>query len=213
MTAAAPIGGVPRPFSSGARRPPTMTPVEARVELLGPSAAPILTRRFFNDSGETSPIVRALAQVPELLAPTMEFLRVVLGASSIDERTKELVILRVSAAASCSYCVAAHRVVAAASGVTAAESAALRGEVRLDEVFGADDASILAVADAIAAGGEVPAATIRDLRRRRGSHGVVEIVLLASATLMLNRFCTALAVPVPRATMARLAELDGPVDA
>jgi AhpD family alkylhydroperoxidase len=187
--------------------------VSARVDLVDPTAAPILARRFFSTVGETSPIVRALAQVPELLAPTMEFLRVVLGASAIDERTKELVILRVSATASCSYCIAAHRVAAADSGVTADESAALLGRSPLDKVFGAHDRSILAVADAIAAGGEVPAGVISDLRRRSGSHGVVEIVLVASATLMLNRFCTALGVPITVATMARLVELDRPVPA
>lgn len=181
-----------------------------RVDLVEPAAAPILARRFFSATGETSPIVRALAQVPELVAPTMEFLRVVLGASAIDERTKELVILRVSAAASCTYCVAAHRVAAADSGVTPDEAAALLHRGPLDGRFDAHDRSVLAVADAVAAGGEVPAAVIRDLRRRSGDHGVVEIVLVASTTLMLNRFCTALGVPVTQATAARLAELDRP---
>jgi alkylhydroperoxidase family enzyme len=57
---------------------------------------------------------------------------------------------------------------------------------------------VLAVAEAVARGGAVPAAAIADLREHRGDHVAVEVVLVASATLMLNRFCTALALEVPR---------------
>jgi len=182
--------------------------VSARVDLVEPAAAPLLARRFFAAAGETSPIVRALAQVPELVAPTLDFVGAVLGATSLDLRTKELVILRVSALAGCTYCVAAHRVAADACGVSAAEAAAVCAAELPPDTFGADDLRVLAVADAVAGGGDVPDATVADLRHRRGDHVAVEVVLVASATLMLNRFCTALGLPPTAATAARLVELE-----
>ena len=45
-----------------------------RIQLVDGRAAPILARPYYAADGETSPIVRALAQVPELLPATMPFL-------------------------------------------------------------------------------------------------------------------------------------------
>jgi AhpD family alkylhydroperoxidase len=175
----------------------------ASVELVAAEDAPILARRFYAAEGETSPIVRALAQVPELLPVTMTFLSAVLGASAIDLRTKELVILRVSADAGCEYCVGAHRLAAAEAGVTDAESAALLGQAPIEEAFPDDEAATLRLADAFAAGGPVAPRLLDDVRRTRGDHGLVEIVVLASTTMLLNRFCTVLGLPLPAAARAR----------
>ena len=46
------------------------------------------------------------------------------------------------------------------------------------------------------------------MRRTFGDHGLVEIVMVAAATLMLNRFCTTLRLPLTSATAARLQALD-----
>ena len=186
--------------------------MEAGVALVSADEAPILARRFFAPEGETSPIVRALAQVPELLPSTMPFLAAVLGPSSLDLRLKELVILRVSAEAGCSYCIGAHRLAAQDAGVTVRESAALLGELPLADAFAADEIAVLALADAVAAGGEVAERVLRPVRRSHGDHRVVELVLLAATTLMLNRFCTTLRLPLPGAARARLAALPAPAD-
>lgn len=178
---------------------------EVRVRLIEAADAPILARPFFAVDGETSPIVRALAQVPELLAATMPFLAAVLGPSAIDLRTKELVILRVSAAAGCTYCVGAHRLAACDAGVSALESEALLGAVALVDAFDSDEVLLLELVDAVAAGGAVAASLTRRARTLLGDHGLVEIVLLASATLMLNRLCTTLQLPLSAAVRARLA--------
>jgi AhpD family alkylhydroperoxidase len=173
--------------------------------------APILARRYYAPEGETSPIVRALAQVPELLPGTMPFLAAVLGPSSLDLRLKELVILRVSADAGCAYCIGAHRLAAHDAGVTEPESAALLGACPLVDVFAADEVAVLELADAVAAGGDVPERMLRPVRRSHGDHGLVELVLLAATTLMLNRFCTTLRLPLSGGARARLAGL--PADA
>ena len=178
-----------------------------RITLVEPADAPILARPLYSASGETSPITRALAQVPELLGPTMGFLGPVLGPSSIDLRTKELGILRVSATAECAYCTGAHRVAAADAGVTGDERRALIGEAPLEAAFDGEDLRLLQLCDAIGGSGPVAPGLVAAVRRDRGDHGVVELVLLASATLMLNRLCTALELPLTSATSERLASL------
>ena len=178
-----------------------------RITLVEPEDAPILARPLYSATGETSPITRALAQVPELLGPTMGFLGPVLGPSSIDLRTKELVILRVSSDAECAYCTGAHHVAAADAGVTDDERRALIGESALEGDFGAEELRLLRLCDAIAAGGPVDRKLVAGVRRDRGDHGVVELVLLACATLMLNRLCTTLELPLTSATAERFASL------
>jgi AhpD family alkylhydroperoxidase len=176
-----------------------------RITLIEPADAPILARPLYSPTGETSPITRALAQVPELLGPTMGFLGPVLAPGSIDLRTKELVILRVSAVAECAYCTGAHTVAAADAGVNAVEREALVGMAPLEQAFDGEDLRLLHLCDAIAAGGGVDGTLVGSVRRDRGDHGVVELVLLACATLMLNRLCTTLELPLTHATAERLA--------
>ncbi len=180
----------------------------ARIQLIDPVDAPITARQWFATEGETSPIVRALAQVPELLPATMPFLGAVLGASAISLRTKELVILRVSSLRDCRYCVGAHRLAAVDAGVTARESGALCGQLPLEEVFDEATVDLLRLVDETAGGGDVPDRVVAAVRRRIGDHGVVEVVLLAATTLMLNRLCTTLRLPLTAASTVRLAELD-----
>jgi AhpD family alkylhydroperoxidase len=181
---------------------------DPRIDLVDLLHAPILARPWFSATEETSPIIRALAQVPELLGPTVPFLGAVLNASAIDLRTKELVILRVSARRECAYCIGAHRVAAADAGVSARESAALCGELPLEAVFDEAALELLRLVDAVAGEGDVPAPVVAAVRRRLGDHGVVEIVLVAATTLMLTRFCTSLQLPLTAATTDRLAGLE-----
>jgi AhpD family alkylhydroperoxidase len=180
----------------------------ARVALIETGDAPILARPFFRDEAEASPILRALAQVPELVPVTMPFIARVLGPGFLDLRAKELIILRVSAKAGCVYCVGAHRVAACDAGVTGPESEALLGRRSLDEVFAPPAAALVRLADAVASLGEVADRDTRPVRRAYGDHGLVEAVTVAATTLMLNRFCTTLRLPLSPTTRARLAELD-----
>jgi len=67
--------------------------------------------------------------------------------------------------------------------------------------------AVVAWAEAVAAGpGPVADAPRAALREHFGDHEVVELTLLAGATLMLNRFCTALELPTPPDVVARLVE-------
>ncbi|MDP9497453.1 MAG: carboxymuconolactone decarboxylase family protein, partial [Actinomycetota bacterium] len=141
-----------------------------RVALVDAPSAPLLARDLFA-AGDPGPIAASLAQVPELLGPTLPFLGTVLGPSWIPLRDKEIVILRTSAVMGCRYCTEAHTVVALDSGLRAEEVRALRGELPLADLERAR-----------------PALGTDDAR-------VVELTLLIATTVLLNRYATALALP------------------
>jgi AhpD family alkylhydroperoxidase len=177
----------------------------AAITLIGAEQAPLLARPYYA-AGDPGPIVAALAQVPEMLDVTMPFLGTVLGPSAIPARTKELVILRTSARAACRYCVDSHTMVARDIGLSVAEVRAVRGDMSVEAAFpDSADRSVLDWCDAIVATGPVDPGTRGRLLRFFAEHEVVELTLLATATLLLNRFCTALELPTSRSVLDRLA--------
>ena len=178
-----------------------------RVTLVDAASAPLLTRPYFA-SGDPGPIVASLAQVPELLGPTMPFLGAVLGPSWISVRDKEIVILRTSAVMGCRYCTEAHSVVALDSGLRRKEVRALRGELPVADVFeDAGERALVAWCDAVAQGAE------SDIRQARQAllvedARVVELTLLVATTVLLNRYATALALPTSPDVRERLLQED-----
>jgi AhpD family alkylhydroperoxidase len=173
----------------------------SRVELLDAARAPLLARGYYGEDGSASPITRALAQVPELLDVALPFIARVFAETSLDLRTKEIVVLRTSARTGCRYCVETHTVSAWDAGLTPDETAGLCGRpAGLDE----RETALVAWCDALAAGGAVADADAARLREYFAEHEIVELTLLAGATLMLNRFCTALELPTSEATLERL---------
>lgn len=175
------------------------------VTLIDEDQAPLLARSYFAE-GDPGPIVAALAQVPEMLVVAMPFLGAVLGPSALPARTKELVILRTSARAACRYCVDSHTVVARDVGMSTTEVKGLRGEGDLEAAFPDQaDRAVLDWCDAIVGTGPVDPVTRGRLLGFFADHEVVELTLLATSTLLLNRFCTALELPTSSAVLARLA--------
>ncbi len=168
--------------------------------------APLLARAYFREEG-TNPIVTSLAHVPEALEVTMPFVTTVLGPSSVAMRTKELVILRTSARLACAYCVQTHSVVALDSDLSHAEVRALRGEEPWEAAFADDgDRALLRWVDAVAGTvGTVAPEVGATLRDHFSEPEVVELTLVCAATVMLNRYCTALELPASAATLRRLA--------
>jgi len=178
----------------------------ALVSLIGREQAPLLARRFYGD-GAPSPITASVAQVPELLEVTLPFVAGALGPAGLDQRIKEIAILRTSSLLGCRYCVQSHTVVALDVGLSTEEVRALRGERHLQEAF--DDPCervMIEWIDAVALGrGPVSP----ELQARAAGileeHALIELTLAVGATLMLNRYCTALNLPTGEETLARLA--------
>jgi AhpD family alkylhydroperoxidase len=177
------------------------------VRLVEAEQAPLLARHLYAN-GDPGPIVAALAHVPELLEVTMPFLDAALGPSAVDARTKELAILRTSAVMGCRYCIQTHTVVARNTGLSVEEVAALRGEAPLEAAFtDPRELALLRWVEVVAVGpGQVPEATRREARARLEDPELVELTLLVGATLLLNRFCTALELPTSPKVLGRLAK-------
>ena len=179
----------------------------ARVDLLDGDSAPITVREFFA-GGDPGPIVAALANVPELLGPTLGFIGPALGAGSTGVRAKEFAILRTSALQGCRYCVDAHTTVALDVGLTDDEVRALRGELELGDAFDAErDLALIAWIDATA-GTTGPVAD--DVHERVSAHWddheLVELSVTIGATLFLNRFATGFELPTSPDVRRRLDE-------
>lgn len=175
-----------------------VTPVER-------DQAPLLARPYYGED-VPSPITASLAHVPEVLEVALPFIGAVLGPSAVDARTKELVIVRTSALLECRYCVHTHAVIALDSGLSRDEVLALRGELPVDEVFAEPgELALLAWVDAVALGrGPTPDGVTGGAKRFLSDPDLVELTLLIGATMMLNRYCTALELPTSPATLERL---------
>jgi AhpD family alkylhydroperoxidase len=163
----------------------------AKVELLTAERAPLLARPYY-EGGDPGPIAAALANVPELMEVALPFIGAVYGPTSLDARLKEIVVLRVSAANGCRYCTESHTRTARRMGFAPDELAALRGEGPAPERWGERERALLAFSVALS---ERPQAAVELLQAQFGEPEIVELVTVASATVMLNRFATALELP------------------
>lgn len=164
----------------------------ARVELLTSERAPLLARPYY-ERGDPGPIAAALANVPELMEVALPFIQTVYGPTSLAARLKEVVILAVSAANRCRYCTETHTGVARRLGFAPDELAAMRGEAPPPQRWDDRERALLAFSEALS---NRPGEAAELLRPHFGEPEIVELVTLGSATVMLNRFATALELPV-----------------
>ncbi len=178
------------------------------VPLIEAAQAPILARAYYPSEGPASPLTASLAHVPEVLEATLPFVGRILGPTAIAARTKELVIVRVSALMECRYCVETHTAVALDCGLSREEVRVLRGEGEVGALFrDPGELALLAWVDAVALGrGAVSEELTARVREAMGDPELVELTLVAAATLMLNRYCSALGLPTSAITLSRLAE-------
>jgi AhpD family alkylhydroperoxidase len=179
----------------------------ALVEPIPADRAPLLARPYYG-GGDPGPIAATLAYVPELLEVALPFIGAVLSPSAIGFRTKEIVILRTSVDASCRYCIDSHTPVALDSGLTNTQVRALRNELGtiIATAFPDErDRALIAWTDQLAVGrGSVDADVSARITGAFADHEVVELTLLIATTLLLNRYATALQLPVGDSTIARL---------
>ena len=161
---------------------------------------------MFASGADPGPIAAAFAQVPELCEAALPYFGSSLSAGSTGVRLKEIAILRTSALLECRYCVAAHTVVAIDTGLSLDEVQALRGDLDPTTVFVEEgERSLLAWIAEVALGrGPVSAATSESMRVHYDDYEIVELTNCIGVTMLLNRFCTALDLPTPPETAARL---------
>ena len=178
------------------------------VEIIPSDQAPLLARPFYA-GGDPGPIAATMAHVPELLECGLPFIGAVLSPSSIDFRTKEIVILRTSSVLGCRYCIDSHTPVALDSGLSSDQVRALRSEpgfATASVLSSPQDLALVAWTDELANGrGAVSDATTEAMQAAFADHEIVELTLLVGVTMLLNRYATALRLPVGNATIERLA--------
>ncbi len=169
------------------------------VALFNGESAPETTRPFFA-GGDPGPIASSLAHVPQMMQKALPFIGVTFGPSGIDSRTKEIAILRASALQKCRYCVNTHSFVARNTGLSKDEVLALRNAGAAKAFTSEREKALIRWTDAVALG---PQDIQRDLQEEMKQHfkeaEVVELTMLIGATVMLNRYATALDLPVAAA--------------
>ena len=107
-------------------------------------------------------------------------------------------VLRTSAKLQCSYCTNTHTVVSIQAGLTPDEILALRGEKNIEEVFSDEKERLLIVwIDAMSDGSNtIPTSLKEQMKQHYSEAEIVEFSLCIGATIMLNRYASALSLPV-----------------
>lgn len=167
------------------------------MPLLHREEAPPLARVWYRADGSASPLLRSLASAPDLLETLMPWLDQIMGESSIDLATKELVVVRVSHLSGCRYCLAAHAPAALDAGLSEDHVEAVCDRAPL-ETLPPRERALVSWVDQVTlepAGvtDELWAQTLEHVREDE----LIELTLLAGATRMLNQYCTALDLPPP----------------
>ncbi|MGC9949519.1 MAG: carboxymuconolactone decarboxylase family protein [Bryobacteraceae bacterium] len=128
---------------------------------------------------------RTMANRPEVLKNFVPFYGSIMGAGSVDRRTKELVYLTVSYTNKCAYCTAAHVASGRKAGVTEQEMGALQAEQ--DGGFSAPERAAIEYARELtrtADGAQTRAA----LAAHYNDEQIVELTLIAALANFTNRF-------------------------
>ena len=167
----------------------------SRVRLLERDEAPLLARSAFAADGSASPLLRSLANAPDLLETLLPFLGQVFAEGAVDLATKELVVVRVSQLNGCRYCLAAHRPLALEAGLTPLQVAVACDEEPLGGL-GPREQAILAWTDRyVRDPGGIDDALAAELLDHLRDDELIELSVLVGATQLLNHYCTAFGVP------------------
>jgi uncharacterized peroxidase-related enzyme len=168
------------------------------LPLLALTEAPLLARRWYRDDGSASALTRSLASAPDLLETLLPFLAQIMGESSVDLATKELVIVRVSQLNGCRYCLAAHRPVALDAGVPPEQLQAVCDETPLDRLPERERALVDWIDHVTLDPAAVEDEFVAHLGEWFREDDLIELTVLAGTIGMLNRYCTAFDIPPPQ---------------
>jgi 4-carboxymuconolactone decarboxylase len=170
----------------------------ARIPLIDENATPeiaALTDKIRGArGGKLHDFYRALMHTPALASAWFDFNNAVRFRSGLDERGRELVIMRVAALTGCEYVWNVHEAqYAGPAGVTAREIAALRGRVDRG-VLGARECALLEYVDAVTRDVAVPDAVFQALRAHFSEREIVDLTVLIAAYNMHTRVLRALGI-------------------
>ena len=144
--------------------------------------------------GQLHVFYRALLHSPDLAAAWFEFNNAVRFRTTLDDRTRELVIMRVASLTGCEYVWKVHQAqYAAPAGVTPPEVAALHEGSR-SAAFGAGERALLAYVEAMTRDVAVPDGIFVEMKRHFDDRTIVGVTVLVGAYNMQTRVLRALGI-------------------
>ena len=168
----------------------------ARVPLIDEHATPDIAALAAKirgaRGGQLHVFYRALLHSPGLASAWFDFNNAVRFQTGLDDRVRELVIMRVAALTGCTYVWSVHQAqYAGPAGVTPQQVEALR-DWRKSDVFGARECALLAYVDAMTQDVAVADAVFDGLRQHFSERETVEVTVLIAAYNMHTRVLSAL---------------------
>jgi AhpD family alkylhydroperoxidase len=144
--------------------------------------------------GQLHVFYRALLHSPDLAAAWFEFNNAVRFHSTLDDRTRELVIMRVASLTGCEYVWKVHEAqYALPAGLTPPEVAALREGSR-SAAFDARERALLAYVEAMTRDVAVTDGVFVEMKRHFDDRTIVEVTVLVGAYNMQTRVLRALGI-------------------
>jgi 4-carboxymuconolactone decarboxylase len=178
--------------------PENTLPHMARINLIekldDPEIAALVAKIRGARGGQLHVFYRALLHSPGLASGWFEFNNAVRFGTRLDDRVRELVIMRVAALTGCEYVWQVHEAqYAAAAGVTPQQVAALREGSR-SSIFDARERALLAYVEAMTRDVAVPDDVFTEMSRHFGDRETVEVTVLVGAYNMQTRVLRALGI-------------------
>lgn len=175
----------------------------ARLPLVERDQAPLKVRGVYPEARDASNVTKCLAGSPDTLAVLAPLLGQLMNPTTLDLRTKEVVVLRVSAANRCAYCVPTHEVVARNAGLDPATVAALADPGPLPGDLTPEIAVLARYCDQLASDpNRVADDLLESLREHYADHEIVELTVLAGLITTLNYVASVAALPLDPWTVA-----------
>ena len=175
----------------------------ARISLIDEHATPgiaaLVAKIRGARGGQLHVFYRALLHTPGLASAWFDFNNAVRFQTGLDDRVRELVIMRVAALTGCDYVWKVHETqYAAPAGVTPQQVEALR-DWRKSGLFGSEETALLAYVDAMTRDVTVAEDVFKSLREHYSEREVVETTVLVAAYNMHTRLLKALDIEPDKA--------------
>ena len=168
----------------------------ARISLIDENATPDIAALAGKirgaRGGQFHVFYQALLHTPGLASAWFDFNNAVRFQTSLGDRARELVIMRVAALTGCDYVWNVHEAkYAGPAGITPQEIVALR-DWRNSGVYGGKERALLAYVDAMTQDVSVPDAVFDAMRKHFSEREILELTVLTGAYNMQARLLRAL---------------------
>jgi alkylhydroperoxidase family enzyme len=145
-------------------------------------------------------VYKLLLHSPPLAETWLDHVGAVRWKTSLSGRIREIAIIRIAYLNRIAYVLQQHvPTLAVAEGMTEAECEALK-DWRASALFDARERALLAYADAMTQGPDVPDEAFAELRRNFSEREIVELTVLIGTYIMHNRVFNALKVDLEPAS-------------